>query len=1286
MKKIRFIALLLVLLSLLMVIPTTFAFDNDTIVSSDANSVILSDDYYFDANLSSDTGDGSISNPYKELTSDRIQDNSVIHMLNGEYSLDYSKTVRNVTIIGQDAQNTIIRSNGLTLTVSTSFTLQNVTLMNLRINSDCDFNAANVIFRDSSSTNGGAVSALSSSNLYFDNATFINDTASNGGAIYQMSGNLTIINSRFIDCNATLNGGAIYAQNNNLEINGTDFSNNHAIGEAGGSIYLFDSCFNSYSLSISDCQAQFGGAIAVLKTDVNLNNFTARGNKAKYRGGAVYSIYNSFSINGSIIESNQALNGGGLFINLAYGFYSYNNDFTNNDLGAVYVISEDIESENNTFLNNEEYLRDIPSLSIGDGNYSLLKSDFNDISDIPSRYDLRDLGQVSSVKAQGSGGNCWSFAALSALESSILKATGIEHDLSEENMKNIMAKYSEYGWDMETNVGGYQKMAVGYLTSWLGPVNDSSDIYNYNSLLSPILPGLFHIQNVLYLYRDNYTDNDAIKMAIMKYGGVATSIYAAGGTYQYYTGTSSNNHAVAIVGWDDDLQFSGAPGNGGWIVKNSWGPTSQDHGFFYVSYYDVSCAKPGKTGDTYCFVLNDTAKYDKNYQYDVQGLTDYFLNTTSTVWYKNKFVSTSDEYLAAVSTHFEKDSNWELSIYVNGQLKHTQTGSAVPSYSTIDLNQLIQLHENDEFEVVFKITVDGDAGVPISEEVSLNWQFYTENISFISHDGKTWSDLCYLESTYPNHTYVSQVACIKAFTVLNPIVANIDLTVVDNVNPAVVEAVVTTEYGKIIESGEVVFATDGHAYRVNIENGVARFSYSYSTLGSKLIQAVYQATGYVTASKSVSVPVYARGDLEVHTNVTVDYTDAVINVTLSKPINEVVYVEINNVTFNVTTIDGIGILNITNFYYGNYTLKAYTLSSDYNCINATDSFEISYYDTYILVYNTDDYYGENCRFNIALIDRYYNPIANKPITFTVSGFSQATGITDENGKTFLIFRNLSGVYTVNIAFAGEGSYLKTSANVIFTVKSTITLQQYSKYSYNSNYEVYLTDSNGNPLANRTVTIGPNYENSTTDENGKITVNIDFAPNNYTMRIVNPQNGEVATQNIQVVKRITENKALTMYYGAGKSYTVRVCDDYGNFISGIGVTFKINGKTYTRYTNANGYASLKISLKPGTYTITADVKGFKVSNKIVVKTTIVTKDLTVKKGKTIKFTAKLLNSNGKILKNKKVTFKFKGKTYKVKTSSKGIATLKLKNSYKVGTYKIYTTYGSLIVKNSIKIKK
>ena len=185
-------------------------------------------------------------------------------------------------------------------------------------------------------------------------------------------------------------------------------------------------------------------------------------------------------------------------------------------------------------------------------------------------------------------------------------------------------------------------------------------------------------------------------------------------------------------------------------------------------------------------------------------------------------------------------------------------------------------------------------------------------------------------------------------------------------------------------------------------------------------------------------------------------------------------------------------------------------------------------------------------------------------------------------------------------------------------------------------------------------------------------------------ISNLVTGEVKAQSINVVSRLTAS-GVTMYYGAGKYYKVRAYDDHGNVAVKAKVTIKFNGKTYYRYTNSDGYASLKISAKAKTYTITSTYKSFKVSNKIVIKPTLITKDLTVKKSKTFKFYVKLLNSKGKILKNKKIVVKFKGKTYNAKTNNKGVATFKIKVNAVKGKFTITASYGSLKNTNKITVK-
>ena len=238
----------------------------------------------------------------------------------------------------------------------------------------------------------------------------------------------------------------------------------------------------------------------------------------------------------------------------------------------------------------------------------------------------------------------------------------------------------------------------------------------------------------------------------------------------------------------------------------------------------------------------------------------------------------------------------------------------------------------------------------------------------------------------------------------------------------------------------------------------------------------------------------------------------------------------------------------------------------------------------------------------------------------------------------------------------------------------------------------LKDKNGKLLANKQVSIvinGKTY-NANTDSSGSIimpaiargtySTSISFAGDNEYYDSKN-------TAKVTVMPVISENKNYAVYYGNTVKYSVRIKDVNGKYAgAGKVVTIKVNGKTYNVKTNQNGYATLSLKLKVGTYTITSEYNGDKVSNKITIKSILSAKNVVAKKSKKVKFSAKLVDKKGKKLKNKKVTFKVKGKKYKAKTNKKGVATVTIKNLKKVGKYTITSSYGGCTIKNTIKIKK
>lgn len=179
----------------------------------------------------------------------------------------------------------------------------------------------------------------------------------------------------------------------------------------------------------------------------------------------------------------------------------------------------------------------------------------------------------------------------------------------------------------------------------------------------------------------------------------------------------------------------------------------------------------------------------------------------------------------------------------------------------------------------------------------------------------------------------------------------------------------------------------------------------------------------------------------------------------------------------------------------------------------------------------------------------------------------------------------------------------------------------------------------------------------------------------------------ATSLIDVSKTIT-SKSITKYYKGSTKYTATFYDLNGTLLTNTKVKIAVNGKTYTTTTNSKGVASLDINLNPGTYKVTSTnpVTGYSLTTNFQILSTITASNLKKVYTDARKFSATFYKSNGKVLANKKIKFKINGKTYKVKTDSKGVASLSLK-TLKKGTYKIISYNKDGLTKtNTVKVYK
>lgn len=1361
------IVLFSVFLLLLMIVPSAFAsdaVDNQTVISSDeqieisavddggviyshgedTNVLTGSNDIYFNASAESD-GRGTQSSPYKYLQYNRLTSGCTAHFADGTYELDSKKGIySSMTFMGQSAQNTIIKFNGIAFNVGDGYTLtlKDLTLDHATVKNLGTVSATNVIFKNGVAVDdtsygydnayGGAIYNYVSTDYYgyvtnvpkntLYNCTFLNNSAMYGGAIYLPYGELSLSNCKFINNSAHWFGGAIASdKDSKISVVGTVFENCRSVDDAGGAIYAFSTDLEVRDSTFNNCSANFAGAICSLNSEILISYSNFTNNLARYEGGAVYKMYGSGTVIKSNFTKNAALNGGALFSDNCTSFEIKNSEFASNAAtgfgGAIFsnanpkltvdgvTFTDNKASYNANMLNQSNFSPIVSSTN----NYSLFvyKSLFN--GTLPARYNLAENGFVTDVKNQQDSGNCWAFAALASLETCVLKASNKTFNFSVENMKNLIEMYSAYGWKMETNEGGYNGMPMGYLASWLGPVNATLDPFDDKGTLSPLLDSEMHIQNIYVLpARTSYTDNDAIKEAILKYGGLYASYYHSAGylnskTNAYYDPyTGNGNHAITVVGWDDNYSknnFYTAPaGDGAFIVKNSWGSSWGDNGYFYISYYDRVLFAVNKDNQAFTYILNDTVRYTKNYQYDVAGMTDYLITGKKTVWYQNIYNATGNEVIAAVSTFFNTTVDYEISIYVNDVLQLTQNGRHEGSgYYTIPLKEYVPVTVGDIFKIVVKLAnpQNGYAAVPISEQLSTTRCYYAPGVSYFSNDGKKWTDLYDYSASAYSHTYNSQVACLKAFTVAD--MQNTTVTL-NNITPKVQEfseiiATVTDAKGKMAKIGEVIFSINGTNYTAGVVDGVAKISVYFDEVGDYVISANYKNNGLYNGSF-------------VQKTVSVTKTD----VNLTAYIGDIVYGENPIVNINLTSVAGVNvtgdvvltisgkkyIVNVVNALAvfeipemldaGEYHIDVSYLGSEkYNAADGATDFTVAKKEITMNVTIDKDYRDITVNVNLSekLDGNLTVLVNNTPYTLSYT-----------NGTGSLILKNLTyGNYTINAVFTKDNyQTVNVSENVeINSIKTVLEAENVVMYYKDgTRFAVVLRDIYGNPLANMNVTISINGRNyvKQSDENGTASLGLNLESKNYTVVTTFGGNskyfGTRSNNTVSILSTLL-SKDIVKYYRNGTQFYATVLDFKGNPLANTTVMFNINGVFYNKTTDENGTAKLNIWLRPGKYIITIFnlVTGEQAGNNVTVLSKIVENYDLVKYYKNAsKFSVKILDSQGYPVEGTIVTFNINGVFYYKETDSNGIASLAI--NLRPGKYVITTMYGQYDVGNNVTV--
>ena len=408
-----------------------------------------------------------------------------------------------------------------------------------------------------------------------------------------------------------------------------------------------------------------------------------------------------------------------------------------------------------------------------------------------------------------------------------------------------------------------------------------------------------------------------------------------------------------------------------------------------------------------------------------------------------------------------------------------------------------------------------------------------------------------------------------------------------------------------VSLGVATVVVNGKSYNVAIvdEKGVLNI-YNLAA-GDYNVDVTYLGDNkYLSSTNAANFTVSKVSDY----NMTVDIADivkgenATITVIIPEDGTGSVIVTINGTNYKGTVIKGIAKVIIPDLDEGTYKVVTfYTGDNKYDSMIVNGTITVNKNTiTTLTMNNLVKYFGSSQRLVAKLADALGNPIANATVYFTINGKVHAR-ITDENGTASIAIRLLPGEYKASALFNGTDDYDMAAVNASVLVKNTILGNDTTLYFRNgTQYVAKFLDGNGKALANTDVKFNINgvFYTRVTDENGIARLNIRLDPASYIITAYNPVTGEQKANNITVLPRIIA-KDLSMKYLDGSTFNAALVDGQGKAISGVNITFNINGVFYHRTTDVNGVASLNIRLISGVYIITSMYDECWASNKIII---------------------------------------------------------------------------------------
>ena len=379
---------------------------------------------------------------------------------------------------------------------------------------------------------------------------------------------------------------------------------------------------------------------------------------------------------------------------------------------------------------------------------------------LPAKYDPRSKNTLTTIKNQFQTGTCWAFAALSCTESNLIQK-GLENQNVQFSVPSlVLSTYANGGFDESIwDCGGTWMDSSLAMAAHRGLCYDEYEPFVSDGTEATIVS---EEKKGVCEYQLNYASTitggrNAIKNKIKELGGVMVSYYADDlymtfDNKSYYdpetTKYSGINHAVSVVGWDDNYSKSNflagyqPKKNGAWLVKGSWGVSGGTDGYYWISYEEAEMT------DWVAFDLTESC--DNNYHYPAnKDNSIFYVSNENKMSGADVFTAKKDELLDKVGfmyLGYTGKADYTVQVYTSvsdstpvGILECEVSGKVQSDgFYTVDIPD-VELDEGERYSVV--MTFSGDDGSGYVTVYGYSDGVMKPGQAYISNDGDSWTDV-----------------------------------------------------------------------------------------------------------------------------------------------------------------------------------------------------------------------------------------------------------------------------------------------------------------------------------------------------------------------------------------------------------------------------------------------------------------------------------------------------------------------------------------------------------------